>query len=204
MSYYCKESLYYVKGVHMAGLYLASQSPRRTELLTQVGIDHTVVSSSYEEPNEGYDSPIEMVKTQALGKARCAVGIPEGGIVLGADTIVVLDNEVLGKPQDEADARQMLERLSGRSHSVVTGVALLIKGNEVVFHNETKVYFKALAPFEIESYIASGEPMDKAGAYGIQGKGALWVEKIEGSYTNVVGLPVEHVYDELCKALGAK
>lgn len=188
----------------MSGLYLASQSPRRTELLTQVGIDHTVVSSSYEEPNEGHDSPIEMVKAQALGKARCAVGIPEGGIVLGADTIVVLDNEVLGKPQDEADARQMLERLSGRSHSVVTGVALLIKGDEVVFHNETKVYFKELAPFEIESYIASGEPMDKAGAYGIQGKGALWVEKIEGSYTNVVGLPVEHVYDELCKALGAK
>ena len=188
----------------MAGLYLASQSPRRTELLTQVGIDHTVVSSSYEESNEGYDSPIEMVKAQALGKARCAVGIPEGGIVLGADTIVVLDNEVLGKPQDEADARQMLERLSGRSHSVVTGVALLIKGDEVVFHNETKVYFKELATFEIESYIASGEPMDKAGAYGIQGKGALWVEKIEGSYTNVVGLPVEHVYDELCKALGAK
>lgn len=141
----------------MAGLYLASQSPRRTELLTQVGIDHTVVSSSYEEPNEGYDSPIEMVKAQALGKARCAVGIPEGGIVLGADTIVVLDNEVLGKPQDEADARRMLERLSGRSHSVVTGVALLIKGDEVVFHNETKVYFKELAPFEIESYIASGE-----------------------------------------------
>ena len=188
----------------MAGLYLASQSPRRTELLTQVGIDHTVVSSSYEEPNEGYDSPIVMVKAQALGKARCAVGIPKGGIVLGADTIVVLDNEVLGKPQDEADARKMLERLSGRSHSVVTGVALLIKGDEVVFHNETKVYFKELAPFEIESYIASGEPMDKAGAYGIQGKGALWVEKIEGSYTNVVGLPVEHVYDELCKALGAK
>ena len=188
----------------MAGLYLASQSPRRTELLTQVGIDHTVVSSSYEEPNEGHDSPIEMVKAQALGKARCAVGIPEGGIVLGADTIVVLDNEVLGKPQDEANARQMLERLSGRSHSVVTGVALLIKGDEVVFYNETKVYFKELAPFEIESYIASGEPMDKAGAYGIQGKGALWVEKIEGSYTNVVGLPVDHVYDELCKALGAK
>ena len=188
----------------MAGLYLASQSPRRTELLTQVGIDHTVVSSSYEEPNEGYDSPIAMVKAQALGKARCAVGIPKGGIVLGADTIVVLDNEVLGKPQDEADARKMLERLSGRSHSVVTGVALLIKGDEVVFHNETKVYFKELAPFEIESYIASGEPMAKAGAYGIQGKGALWVEKIEGSYTNVVGLPVEHVYDELCKALGAK
>ena len=188
----------------MAGLYLASQSPRRTELLTQVGIDHTVVPSTYEEPNEGYNNPIEMVKSQALGKSRCALGVPAGSIVLGADTIVVLDNEVLGKPHNEFDARRMLERLSGRVHSVITGVALLIKGEELVFHNETKVYFKRLAPFEIESYIASGEPMDKAGAYGIQGKGALWVEKIEGSYTNVVGLPVEHVYDELCKALGAK
>ena len=188
----------------MAGLYLASQSPRRTKLLTQVGIDHTVVSSTYEESNEGYDNPIETVKAQVLGKARCAVGVPDGSIVLGADTIVVLDNKVLGKPCDEFDARHMLERLSGKAHSVITGVALLIKGKEVFFYNETKVYFKHLAPFEIESYIASGEPMDKAGAYGIQGKGALWVDKIEGSYTNVVGLPVEHVYDELCKALGAK
>ena len=117
---------------------------------------------------------------------------------------MVLDNQVLGKPHDETEARHMLERLSGQVHSVVTGVALLVKGREIVFHNETKVYFKNLAPFEIESYIASGEPMDKAGAYGIQGKGALWVEKIEGSYTNVVGLPVEHVYEELCKSLGAK
>ena len=98
----------------------------------------------------------------------------------------------------------MLQRLSGRVHSVITGVALLVKGKARVFHNEPKVYFKSLAPFEIESYIASGEPMDKAGAYGIQGKGALWVEKIECSYTSVVGLPVEQVYDVLCEMLGAK
>ena len=90
----------------------------------------------------------------------------------------------------------MLRTLSGQVHSVITGVALLIKGREIVFHNETKVYFKTLQDFEIESYIDSMEPMDKAGAYGIQGKGALWVDKIEGSYTNVVGLPVEHVYEE--------
>ena len=102
-----------------------------------------------------------MVKAQALGKARCAVGVPDGSIVLGADTIVVLDNKVLGKPHDESDARHMLEHLSGRAHSVITGVALLIKGEEIVFHNETKVYFKQLAPFEIESYIASGEPMER-------------------------------------------
>lgn len=188
----------------MSRLYLASQSPRRAELLSQVGIEYTVVSSSYEEANHGFDNPIEMVKAQALGKARCAEGVSEGGFVLGADTIVILDGMTLGKPLDEAEARQMLTKLSGRVHSVVTGVALLIKDKEIVFHNETKVYFKTLAPFEIDSYIASGEPMDKAGAYGIQGKGALWVEKIEGSYTNVVGLPVEHVYDELCKVLGAK
>ena len=165
---------------------------------------HTIAYRPYEDSNDGDDNTIEMVKAQALGKARCAVGVPDRSIVLGADTIVVLDNKVLGKPHDESDARHMLEHLSGRAHSVITGVALLIKGEEIVFHNETKVYFKQLAPFEIESYIASGEPMDKAGAYGIQGKGALWVDKIEGSYTNVVGLPVEHVYEELCKALGAK
>lgn len=188
----------------MAELYLASQSPRRTELLTQVGIDHIVVSSTYEELNEGYENPTEMVKAQALGKARCAVGVPDDGFVLGADTIVVLDGDVLGKPHNEDEARLMLQRLSGRVHSVITGVALLVKGKERVFHNETKVYFKSLAPFEIESYIASGEPMDKAGAYGIQGKGALWVEKVEGSYTNVVGLPVEQVYNVLCEMLGAK
>ena len=87
---------------------------------------------------------------------------------------------------------------------MITGVALLIKGQEIVFHSETKVYFKDLADFEILSYVESKEPLDKAGAYGIQGKGALWVDKIEGSYTNVVGLPVEQVYEELCKVLGAK
>ena len=103
----------------MAGLYLASQSPRRTELLTQVGIDHIVVSSAYEESNAGYDDPIEMVKAQALGKARAAIDVPEGSIVLGADTIVVLDNQVLGKPHDAAEARHMLERLSGQVHSVI-------------------------------------------------------------------------------------
>ena len=168
----------------MSGLYLASQSPRRTELLHQVGIDHTVVTSSYVEDNVVITDPIEMVKAQALGKARCANDVPDGSIVLGADT--------------------MFRTLSGQVHSVITGVALLIKGREIVFHNETKVYFKALQDFEIESYIDSLEPMDKAGAYGIQGKGALWVDKIEGSYTNVVGLPVEHVYEELCKALGVK
>lgn len=185
----------------MSALYLASQSPRRRELLNQVGIAHIVVDSAYEESNVATTNPIEMVKEQALGKARHALGVPDGGIVLGADTIVVLDGVVLGKPKDEKEADSMLRQLSGKAHSVITGVALLIKGEEIVFHSETKVYFKDLADFEIASYIASKEPLDKAGAYGIQGKGALWVDRIEGSYTNVVGLPVEQVYDELVKAL---
>ena len=112
----------------MSGLYLASQSPRRTELLTQVGIEHTVVSSSYEEDNVVITDPIEMVKAQALGKARCAEGVPEGGIILGADTIVVFNGQVLGKPHSKDEARAMLRTLSGQVHSVITGVALLIKG----------------------------------------------------------------------------
>ncbi|WP_251421568.1 Maf family protein [Veillonella agrestimuris] len=187
----------------MSALYLASQSPRRRELLNQVGIAHIVVDSAYEESNVATTNPIEMVKEQALGKARHALGVPDGAIVLGADTIVVLDGVVLGKPKDEKEADSMLRQLSGKAHSVITGVALLIKGEEIVFHSETKVYFKDLADFEIASYIASKEPLDKAGAYGIQGKGALWVDRIEGSYTNVVGLPVEQVYDELVKALNS-
>lgn len=185
----------------MSGLYLASQSPRRRELLNQVGISHIVVDSAYVESNTRMANPVEMVREQALGKARYAVGVPDEGIILGADTIVVLDSVVLGKPKDEADAEMMLRQLSGKVHSVITGVALLVKRKEIVFHCETKVYFKQLADFEIASYIASKEPLDKAGAYGIQGKGALWVDKIEGSYTNVVGLPVEKVYEELVKAL---
>lgn len=188
----------------MSGLYLASQSPRRTELLNQVGIDHIVVTSSYVEKNVVTKDPIEMVRAQALGKARCADNVPNDAIVLGADTIVVFDGQVLGKPHNKDEARVMLRTLSGQVHSVITGVALIIKGHEIVFHNETKVYFKTLQDFEIESYVDSLEPMDKAGAYGIQGKGALWVDKIEGSYSNVVGLPVEQVYEELCKALGVK
>ena len=122
-------------------IIFVSQSPRRTELLTRVGIDHTVVSSTYEESNEGYDNPIEMVKAQALGKARCAVGVPDGKYCVRRMILLLsLIIKVLGKPHDESDARHMLEHLSGRAHSVITGVALLIKGGDSS-HNETKSIF---------------------------------------------------------------
>lgn len=186
----------------MAALFLASNSPRRHELLDQVGMLHEVVPSTYEEENDPKSMSVaDMVEAQALGKARCAVGVPADGIVIGADTIVVKDGEILGKPKSPEEAKAMLRSLSGRQHSVLTGVAIKRGPKEVVFHVMTRVSFKSMLEEEIEGYVASGEPMDKAGAYGIQGIGALWVAGIEGSYTNVVGLPVERVYEELMKLL---
>lgn len=182
----------------MKGLYLASGSPRRHELLNQVGMVHQVVGSTYEETNDISQMPVaDMVEAQALGKARCAVGVPEGGLIIAADTIVVRDGEVLGKPNSEEEAKAMLTSLGGRQHSVITGVALKCGSKEDVFHVTTYVRFKVMTPDEVAAYVATGEPMDKAGAYGIQGIGALWVASIDGSYANVVGLPVEVVYEKL-------
>lgn len=179
-------------------IYLASASPRRSELLKQVHIPFKVVSSSYEEENSSPLGPSDLVMAQALGKAKEAlVKLEEEDVVLGADTIVVFDNKVLGKPKNEAEAEAMLRLLSGQVHEVMTGVAIVKGDVEDVFYVSTKVYFRVLKEEEIKAYIASKEPLDKAGAYGIQGKGALWVNKIEGSYTNVVGLPVETVYERL-------
>lgn len=186
----------------MSGLYLASNSPRRHELLDQVGMIHSIVASTYEEANDiSQMSVADLVESQALGKARCAVGVPQDGIIIGADTIVVKDGKILGKPSSQEEAKAMLRSLSGRQHAVLTGVAIKRGPKEVVFHVTTRVIFRRLMEEEIQGYVASGEPLDKAGAYGIQGIGALWVEGIEGSYTNVVGLPVERVYEELKKFL---
>lgn len=188
-------------------IYLASASPRRRDLLEQLHIKFEVVTSTYEEHNEEFESPYELVEAQALGKALGkALGalVPETGcqqdyVVIGSDTIVAHKGHVLGKPANEKEAVQMLRELSDDTHEVVTGVALcyydgdkqLIK--QEVFHVVTKVLFYSLSDAEINAYVATGEPLDKAGAYGIQGQGAYLVERIEGSYTNVVGLPVEVV-----------
>lgn len=176
-------------------IFLASLSPRRRELLGQLGIDFTIVPSTYEEHNDTPVLPWQLVERQALGKAKAAV-LPKDAVasdvnrvVIGSDTIVALDNQVLGKPRDEAEAKAMLRVLSGRSHEVITGVALLCGDRQEVFHCVTKVNFYDLTDEEIDAYVATGEPADKAGAYGIQGKGAYLVKGIEGSYTSVVGLP---------------
>ena len=173
-------------------IILASQSPRRRELLERMGIrEFRVVASAADETADPALSPAELVETLSRRKALTvqAQERPDA-IVLAADTVVTLDGAVLGKPADEAAARQMLSALSGRRHQVYTGLTVL-RGQEAYTEYEmTEVTFRALSQTEVEAYIATGEPMDKAGAYGIQGYGALLVEGISGDYYNVMGLPV--------------
>lgn len=193
---------------------LGSASPRRRELLAQIGARFEVRTSGREEV---YHStvPEEIVRELAIMKAENVAEdladeqgrTPEDTIVIGADTIVVLDGKILGKPKDEKDAADMIGALQGRSHEVYTGVAILDYGargkkNVSVRAVGTKVYVNSMDEAEISAYIATGEPMDKAGAYGIQGRFAAYIDRIEGDYYNVVGLPVSYVYQAL-KRLGA-
>ncbi|MGI6553443.1 MAG: Maf family protein [Bacillota bacterium] len=180
----------------MMQLILASASPRRRQLLSQLNLEFTVLASSQEEKLDGERDPVLLAERLALAKAReVAAGLQEG-LVIGADTIVVLEDRILGKPAFEAEAKEMLELLSGRKHQVISGLALVeaATGKHWLAHEVTGVWFRILEPEEIESYIATGEPFDKAGAYGIQGLGAVFVEKIEGCYFNVVGLPLARLY----------
>ncbi|MGA7954064.1 MAG: Maf family protein [Gloeobacterales cyanobacterium] len=181
-------------------LILASNSPRRKELLTQAGIPFEVVPSLYEEHNHPGILPAQLVEEQALGKAlEVAHRYPERTI-LGADTLVALDQSILGKPKNAQEAHAMLTEIQGRWHEVYTGIALVYGkyGSAQKTHVQTtKVHLRALSPQEITDYIATQEPMDKAGAYAIQGYGALLVDAIEGCYTNVVGLSLPVVWDLL-------
>lgn len=181
----------------MKPIILASGSPRRRELLETAGVPFTVCVSDIEEVVEAGLTPAQTVKSLAKQKALAVAKEHPKDIVLGADTVVALDGEILGKPADAEDAVAMLTRLSGKCHSVYTGVALVRKGKAFAFATQTKVWFYELTPEEIADYVATGEPLDKAGAYGIQGKGCTLVERIEGDYANVVGLPVAAVYRAL-------
>ena len=174
------------------GIILASQSPRRRALLEQIGLSgFQVIPARGEEDMGAHLPPERLVETLALAKAReVAAGAAPEDIVIGADTVVTLDGQVLGKPHSEEEAAEMLRALSGRRHLVYTGLAVLRGAQALVEHEATAVRFRDLTEREIAAYIASGEPMDKAGAYGIQGLGALLVEGIEGDYSSVVGLPV--------------
>lgn len=181
-------------------LILASASPRRRELLSQIGVAYMVSPSHYEEQAPKKKDPAKFVMAQAVGKARDVAAQYPGQWVLGADTVVALGEDILGKPKHEKDAIRMLHELSGHKHSVFTGIALVRDKKTYTKVVETKVWFRKLKDAEIERYIATQEPFDKAGSYGIQGKAACFVDKINGSYSNVVGLPLSQVYTLLQKA----
>jgi septum formation protein len=179
-------------------LILASSSPRRQELLRQTGIDFEVMAPHINEDQRPGEAPLEYALRLAHEKAQTVARHRPLGPVLGADTIVVVDGEVLGKPADVADAVRMLRRLSARVHQVSTAVSLALpEGSADTRSCTTQVYFRRLTDDEIQQYVAGGEPMDKAGAYAIQGGAARWADRIEGEYSNVVGLPLSLVTDML-------
>ena len=189
-------------------LILASASPRRKELLAQIGAECEVFPAAGEE-RIGSKVPEQVVLELAKQKAKevAARFSQEPGrlAVLGADTVVAFGGQILGKPKDKADAARMLKTLSGNTHSVFTGVAVVLLANKQVeevfsFYEETKVTMYPMSDKQIEAYIGTGEPMDKAGAYAIQGKCAVYIEKIAGDYNNVVGLPVAAIYQKLEKS----
>jgi len=181
-------------------LILASQSPRRREILAAAGIQFEVRAAGVSEEVQPGEPARDHVRRLAVEKAS-AIKRLDGEVVLGADTVVVVDDEILGKPKDAADARRMLEKLSGREHLVITGVALVHAGGIVVDDCRTVVHFVPLSEAEIAAYVSSGEPDDKAGAYAIQGLASKFIDRIEGDYSNVVGLPAALVYRHL-KVLG--
>ena len=188
-------------------LILASSSPRRQELLAQTGLRFTVAAANINEdllPNEAAAAYVQRLaeeKAQAIWNAnQAADSLDDPLVVLGADTCVVCDGRILGKPTDTADARRMLELLSGRTHAVLTGLAAISSGKIARDVEVTQVTFNQLNDREIAQYIASEEPMDKAGAYAIQGYAARWIPRIEGCYFNVVGLPIARTISLLAEA----
>lgn len=185
-------------------LVLASKSPRRSDILKNAGFEFTVLPTEFDESGVKADTPEALVESLSVGKAEecfSSLSDPQGKVVLAADTVVVLDGEVLGKPRDAADAKTMLQKLSGKSHTVMTAVTILSEGDRISFTEKTEVVFFPLTDEEIDDYIATKEPLDKAGAYGIQGLGCALVRKIDGDYFNVVGLPIAQVMRYL-KTLG--
>lgn len=177
----------------MKKIILASSSPRRRELLETAGIKFEICVKEVDESIPAGTAPLEAAKMTALKKALATAESHKNDIVIGADTIVVAEGKILGKPKDKDDACAMLRMLSGIEHEVITGVCIICGEKTDSFAQVSRVKFYELTEDEIKSYVDTGEPMDKAGAYGIQGKGCILVEKIEGDYFNIVGLPVAEV-----------
>jgi septum formation protein len=176
----------------MKRIVLASASPRRKELLEQIGLQFEIEPSNHDEELQDDLTPHEMAKALSLEKARAVASKNKNAIIIAADTFIVIDEKIVGKPHTDDQARDMLILLNGKSHLVITGYTILDTddGKLVVRSVETTVHMRGLTPDEIEAYIATGEPIGKAGAYAIQGLGSVFIEGIEGDYSNVVGLPL--------------
>ena len=176
---------------------LASASPRRRELLSRIFDGFDIIPSQIDETVEERWAPAEVAKATAVKKGAAVARLYPDALVISSDTIVYIDGEILGKPEDESDAKRMLKRLSGNEHTVYTGVYISCPSFVRSFVEETRVRFRALADDEIDTYVAGGEPMDKAGSYGIQGDAADFVESFDGDRDNVMGLPVARLKKEL-------
>lgn len=184
------------EGLWLEPLVLASSSPRRAEILRAVGWPFEAAAANVDESIRPREDAVAYVERLAREKASASASQRLLGLVLGADTVVVVDGRVLGKPRDDDEAREMLRLLRGREHEVLTGVALVRAESKrlIVAHARTRVSFGAMSDAEIDRYVETGEPMDKAGAYAVQGRAALFIESITGDYWNVVGLPIRLVY----------
>lgn len=178
-------------------IILASTSPRRKELLSRTGLVFETQESGYQEEMHLDLSPEKLAEHISFHKAKPVSEINPEAIVIAADTFIVFDGKYLGKPKTEEEARTMLKELSGKSHEIITGVTIMNKTRTVSFTSKATVYMRDLSPETIENYIKTGEPMDKAGAYAVQGKGAVLIEKMEGDFFGAVGLPIGRLAEEL-------
>ncbi len=185
----------------MKKLILASKSPRRKELLELLGFDFDVISSEVDEVSSEDLSPEEMVKALAYQKAKAVFETHPDNVVLGSDTIVVVDDEILGKPKNEKQAKEMMLKMKDREHQVITGVAVLSKKEEIVFSDISNVHFNDIEEAEIDRYVKTDEPYDKAGGYAIQGWAARYISAIEGNYYTIMGLPLDKVFKCVKKML---
>lgn len=185
----------------MKKIVLASSSSQRQLLMQKLGIDFIVDPANFDEASIVVGNPKRLAQALALAKAQSVARRHYGALIIGADTIVNLDHEVFGKPRDAEHAKEILKKLNGREHAVITGVAIYDADTHKFLTDavETKVHFRPLSDLEIEAYVKSGEPFGKAGGYAIQGLASLFVEKIDGDYFNVVGLPVGVLYKRLCE-----
>jgi len=185
----------------MRKIVLASKSPRRKSLLKQIGINFAVDVSEVDEKKFSHSNPVNLAKALSFAKAKIISKKHKNALIIGADTVVVLNREIIGKPKSLKDAREILEKLSRKTHVVITGLTVLDTKTKkhITSAVKTKVKFKNLTKEEVNWYVKTGEPMDKAGGYGIQDKGAVLVESVSGDYSNIVGLPIHKLLENLKK-----